>query len=138
MKKIIITTIGVVAIGFAVQAQEISTQPPRKMMTKEEKEMKKIKDETDLVASFKELGLDEATQKKIREAMSEAGAKNNEIRKNDALSEEQKKTQMMDVNKTKNDKFKEILGEEKFKQWNTIRKRQKEEAMKAAEMPVKE
>lgn len=144
MKKIVFAIVAFIGFGFATKAQQsLEAGQPKRQLTKEEKEMKRIKEETNLLIAFKQIGLDEDAQKKVNEAMKESSLKTMEIRKNTSLSEEAKKTALDEANKARMDKLKEIMGAEKFAQFQEIRKKQREEALKAekqaqAEMPIKE
>jgi hypothetical protein len=144
MKKIVFTLVAFVGFCLATQAQQsLEGTQPKRQPTKEEREMKRIKDEANLLIAFKQIGLDEEAQKKANEAMKEASAKSMEVRKNTSLSEEAKKTAIEEINKARMEKLKEIMGAEKFTQFQEIRKKQREEALKAekqaqAEMPTKE
>ena len=140
MKKVLL--IAIAAIGFSTfsNAQQIPAgAESRQPLTKEEREMRKIKTEADLVASFKEVGLDEGQQKAMREAMQNASAKSMELRKDATLDEESKKAKQKELNEARNAEFKKIMGDEKYSKWEEIRKAQREEAKKnQPAMPAKE
>lgn len=142
MKKILFAA-SFLAFGFIAQAQSLEAGQPKRQLTKEEREMRRIKDEANLLIAFKQIGLDEEAQKKVNEAMKESNIKTMEIRRNADLSDEAKKTALDEANKARTEKLKEIMGAEKFAQFQEIRKKQREEALKAekqaqAEMPTKE
>jgi hypothetical protein len=111
----------------ATNAQE-AKPTEAKVPTKEEKQKMKEKQEADLASAFKEIGLTDEQVSKIKAASDEAGEKNKAIRADQALTDEQKKEKMKEVNDAKNAKIKEVMGEEKYKQFNAIRKKQKEAA----------
>lgn len=143
MKKNLAVLITLFFVGFAAQAQNLEAGQPPRQLTKEEREMRRIKEEANLLIAFKQIGLDEEAQKKVNEVMKESNTKMMEIRRNADMTPEAKKTAIDEANKARMDKMKEIMGAEKFAQFQEIRKKQREEAMKAekeakAEMPTKE
>jgi hypothetical protein len=127
MKKVLLILISLFVFAAISNAQEAPKQE-QKQMTKEEKEKMKQKQEEELAAAFKEVGLTDDQIKQVREAQSEASEKNKALRNDAALSDDDKKSKMKEVNDVKNAKIKEIMGEEKYKQFNAIRKKQKEAA----------
>ncbi len=134
MKKIILTVFSIVAITVATNAQD--AQPK---MSKEQKEAAKAKKEADLVEAFKSAGLTDEEQKKAKEIMDAAGEKSKVVKQNTTLSEDDKKAKFEEINKEKNTKLKEAMGEAKFKAFQAARKLQKENAAKTeAVAPVKE
>jgi len=77
---------------------------------------------------LKEVGLSEDQIQQVKLVNTEAGKKSSEIKKHDSLSDEAKKEKNKEVNAEKTKKLKEIMGADKFKQFNDIRKKQKEAA----------
>jgi Spy/CpxP family protein refolding chaperone len=128
MKKLFITLLSVSVFAIAANAQEATPAADVKQPTKEEKQKMKEKQEADLAAAFKEIGLTDEQVSQIKAAMDEAGQKNKAIRTDANLSDEDKKAKIQEVNDAKNARIKEIMGEEKYRQFNAIRKKQKEAA----------
>ncbi len=95
-------------------------------------EQRRIKQEANLLASFKEVELTDDQIIKVREILKEAQAKGAEVRKDETLDREGKMAKNKEINEARDGKLKELLGEEKFTKWQAIRKRQNEEMMKAA------
>ncbi|UEG49113.1 hypothetical protein LK994_10770 [Ferruginibacter lapsinanis] len=120
MKKLIITCLFMSAFAFVSFAQN---NPPK---TKEQKAAEKAKKEADLVAAFTELGLPADQQTLVRMTLTDAEQKGKDIKNDDALTEAEKAAKKDEVNSAKNEKLKQIMGAEKFKQWSAIRKKQKE------------
>ncbi len=120
MKKLIIASlfIGAIAISNTAVAQS--------GLTKEEKAAQKAKKEADLTAALTETGLTADQETLVRATLKEAEEKGKEIKNNDALTDDEKAAKKEEVNNAKNDKLKQIMGADKFKTWNAIRKKQKE------------
>lgn len=140
MKKLLASTLAMGLIFTTTQAQELKADaaaPQAKQLSKEDKAAMKAKQEADLAEAFRRADLTPDQEKKAREIMAEASAKNKDIKMDAKLSEDEKKAKMKEVNDAKNDKLKEAMGEPKYKAFQTARKAQKE-AMKGSEAPVKE
>ncbi len=131
MKKIILTAFAFVACTIAVNAQ--TTDAAKPAMSKEEKAKAKAKQEEDLTATLKELALSDDQSKTVRDILADATKKSNEL-KAKSLTDAEKDAEKQKINEEKNGKLKELMGKEKYSQWNAIRKRQKEAA--AAAIPA--
>jgi hypothetical protein len=96
--------------------------------------------EAQLLEAFKKADLTEEQQKKAREIMDAAGDKAKAIKTDAKLGEDEKKMKFDEINKDKNDKLKEAMGEVKYKAFQQARKYQKEAAAKTMETtaPIKE
>lgn len=127
MKKVFFIACSLFVFTAATNAQEATKVVETKATpTKEERQKMKEKMEADLAAAYKEIGLTDEQVKLVKTAMDEASEKNKAIRTEAGLSDDQKKEKMKEVNDAKNARIKEIMGEEKYKQFNAIRKKQKE------------
>jgi len=119
--------IGAIAVGAVAQNGA--------NLTKEEKAAQKVKKEADLTAALNETGLTNAQQNEVRETIKEADEKSKEIKNDDDLTDDEKAAKKEEVTNAKNDKLKQIMGADKFKVWNAIRKKQKEAAGQVAPPP---
>jgi hypothetical protein len=128
MKKIIIAAVAFVSFSTLKAQPPMGGTPP----TKEQMEQRRIKNEANLVASFKELELTDDQILKVREILKEAQAKGGEVRRDESLDREAKRAKNKEIDDARDAKLKELLGEEKFTKWQAIRKRQMEEMRKAA------
>lgn len=130
MKKIIAVLMltGLFSTVTNAQTAVYASTEAKSEMSKEEKAKQKMKQEEEMAAAFKEIGLTEDQIKQVKEVNAVSGKKSSEIKKDDSLSDEVKKEKSKEVTAEKNKKLKEIMGEEKFKQFNDIRKKQKEAA----------
>lgn len=124
MKKLLLTACLFGAFVFSGYAQTDTTA--KKELTKEEKAALKAKQEADLNEAYKEAGLTDAQIASCKEAIAEASKKSSELKKNAALSEDDKTAAKKIINDEKNNKLKTIMGEEAYKKYNAVRKRQKE------------
>lgn len=120
MKKLIIASLFIGAIVIS------NTAVAQSGLTKEEKAAQKAKKEADLTAALTETGLTADQQTLVRATLKEAEEKGKEIKNDDALTDDEKAAKKEEVNSAKNDKLKQIMGADKFKIWNAIRKKQKE------------
>lgn len=124
MKKLVLLVLACFVFAGIAAAQAIETKADKKP-SKEEMQKMKEKQEADLAAAFKELGLTEEQVQQVKAVMQESNEKNRAIRQDATLSDDDKKAKIKTNNDEKNDKIKAIMGEEKFKQFNEIKKRQK-------------
>lgn len=132
MKKTLLTVLSIVAITTFSQAQEVAAPQPAKL-TKEQKEAAKAKKEAELAEAFKSAGLTADEEKKAREVLDAIGEKSKAIKIDATLSEDARKAKLDELNKEKNDKLKEVMGETKFKAYQQAKKKQKEAAAPKAE-----
>lgn len=124
MKKLFFLFVACFVFAGIAAAQSMETKSDNKP-TKEEMQKIREKQEADLAAAFKEIGLTEEQVQQIKAAMQESNEKNKELRQNATLTDEEKRTKIKANNEEKNEKIKAIMGEEKYKQFNEIKKRQK-------------
>ncbi len=122
MKKLFLVSLFAFAICTVSFAQE-----PGRPMTKEEKAAAKAKKEQELTEALEGAGLTKDQQKQVRDVLEDAAEKGKEIKNDPKLSEEEKAAKKEAINSAKNDKLKEIMGADKYKIWNQIRKKQKEQ-----------
>lgn len=124
MKKVFATFAFVGLFTTAINAQQAtaaSTDAAKPQMSKEEK----AKQNEDIAAAYKEAGLTEDQIKQVKDVNAEAAKKVNEVKKDATLTEEAKAEKLKEISKEKNEKVKAIMGEEKSKLFNAIRKKQK-------------
>ena len=131
MKKIIVTLMSVCMIAFAVTAQTADETKASKVAEKEARAKQKALQAENIEKSLKEVG---ATEKEIatyREVVQEASVKGSVIKKNETLPAEDKALQLKAISDEKNTKLKDLLGADRFKAFNKLRKEQKlaEEAL---------
>jgi Spy/CpxP family protein refolding chaperone len=132
MKKLIFTAIAISAFTIVTNAQ---TMPDNKS-SNDEKAMMKAKFDEQLNENIKELGLTDEQGNQVKDVMKDASKRSSELKKDTSLNEEAKATKKEEINNEKNDKLKQIMGSEKYKQWNLIRKKQKEQNMPASPEPA--
>jgi len=114
------------SISIASYAQPATTPVQDKpKLSKEEKAKVKAKQEEEQTALLTEAGLDADQQKKVAETLAQAKDKAGVIKKNDAIAADDKTAQLKVINEEKNAKLKEIMGEEKWKHYNELKKKQK-------------
>ena len=127
MKKYLCLFLIVTATSnFAMAQTETVAKKPE--LTKEEKAALKAKQEADVMEAYKEAGLSEEQISKCKDAVAEANKKSNELKKNNALTEEQKTAAKKVISDEKNATLKAIMGADAYKKYNAARKRQKENA----------
>jgi hypothetical protein len=126
MKKIFFTFLSMMIIAVSANAQSADVSKADKAADKEAKAKAKEKENKEIDDAFKQAGITEAEAIRFKATTQIYSAKSSEIRKNAALSEEEKATQLKANMEEKNTKLKEIVGEEKYKAYNKVRKAQKE------------
>lgn len=124
MKKLFTIVCAMFVFVAFSNAQTTESKAP----TKEEKQKMKEKQEADLAAAFKEIGLTEEQVQQVKAVMDAVSQKNKELRMDATLSDEDKQAKIKVNNEEKNQKIKSIMGDEKYKQFNAIKKKQKEAA----------
>jgi Spy/CpxP family protein refolding chaperone len=107
MKKIIIAAVAFVSFSTLKAQPPMGGTPP----TKEQMEQRRIKNEANLVASFKELELTDDQILKVREILKEAQAKGGEVRRDESLDREAKRAKNKEIDDARDAKLKELLGE---------------------------
>jgi helix-turn-helix protein len=125
MKKVLFILCSLFVFATVTNAQTADEQ--KAAPTKEEKQKMKEKQEADFAAAFKAAGLTDDQIKQAKAAMQEASEKGKEIKKDAALSEDEKKAKLKEISDAKNAKLKEIMGD-KYKAYSAERKKQKEAA----------
>jgi hypothetical protein len=128
MKKVFLIVCSLFVFAAVTNAQDAKTTEAKAPMTKEEKQKLKEKQDADLAAAFKEIGLSDDQVKQVKTVMDEASEKNKAVRGDNSLTDDQKKEKMKANNDEKNEKIKAIMGEEKYRQFNAIKKKQRDAA----------
>jgi hypothetical protein len=128
MKKVFLIVCALFVFAAVTNAQDAKTTEAKAPMTKEEKQKLKEKQDADLAAAFKEIGLSDDQVKQVKTVMDEASEKNKAVRGDNSLTDDQKKEKMKANNDEKNEKIKAIMGEEKYRQFNAIKKKQRDAA----------
>jgi len=149
MKKVFLSLF-VLAIGLTSNAQksatkeaQITPQAPvmaQPKMSKEQKDAMKAKKEAELAEAFKKAELTDEQQKNARSVLDAFNEKSKAIKADAAMSADDRKAKLDEINKEKNEKLKEVMGEAKNKIFKQVQKAQKEasSAVAAPTAPVKE
>jgi hypothetical protein len=122
MKKVVLVLMAFVLL-VNISAAQTDTIPAQ---NKKEKRVSKAKKEADQEAMLTELGLTDDQKIKYREIITNAATKAKAIKDNTTMTEAEKETAKKDLTTEKNNAIKELLGAEKYKQHNAIKKRQKD------------
>lgn len=125
MKKILFSAFAMMALTLTVQAQTAGNDA-KTPLSKEEKAKQKAQKEQDLTDALTTLGLTDEQKKQVREVLDASGKKSSALKANQSLSDEAKAEEKKKITDEKNDKLKEIMGKEKYSQWNALRKQQSE------------
>src|SRR5882757_6783620 len=123
MKKLFLTAIAISAFFIVTNAQTTPDAKP----SKEDKAMMKARMEDQMNDAIRQLGLTDDQGNQVKDVMKDAGIRSNELKKDTTLNDDAKAAKKEEINSEKNDKLKQIMGADKFKQWNAIRKKQKEQ-----------
>lgn len=136
--KHLLTTLFAVCLSFtAAVAQEIQEKtadkaPHSKVLSKEEKEAARAKNESNLQEAFKIAGFTDDEQKLYRKSNSKIYKYTQELKADNSLSEEEVKDKVKEFRNDEEAVLKENLGVAKFKAFKEAQKAQRE-AMKAAQ-----
>jgi hypothetical protein len=122
MKQIILTAIAIGAFTIATQAQMDQFDKP----TKEEKASMKAKQEQQLNDALKQIGLNDDQATQVKNALKDAAKKGSDLKKDTTLNDDQKAAKKTEIDTEKNDKLKQIMGTDGYRQWNALRKKNKE------------
>ncbi len=137
MKKIVLSVVSIACFTAYSFAQTTAVAAPlaKPEMTKEEKMAMKAKNEKETSEALTGAGLSAEQIKAANDIMADASHKNKELKANDKLSAEEKGTAKKAINEDKNSKLKALMGDDKYKVYNGIRKKQKEanQEMKAGQ-----
>lgn len=137
MKRIFLATIAITTFTFAINAQVATEAPAKPATAKEEKAKMKAKQEEELSSALNELGLTATQSQQVKDALTQASQKSTDLKAKTGMDDAAKEAEKQKINQEKNAKLKEIMGKDKFSQWNQIRKKQKERAIPSqAPIPV--
>ena len=137
MKKILVTFLSICLIGFAASAQTADVNKDaakaNKAAEKEAKAKQKALQTENIEKALKQVGASDKEIAAFKEVLQDTNEKGNAIKKNDALTAEDKEAQLKANTDSKNARLKEVIGEARYKEYNKIRKEQKvaEEALVA-------
>lgn len=126
MKKTFITLLMALSVSTFSFAQTDSSY--KKELTKEEKAAMKAKSEAEVMQAYKDAGLTESQIAACKEVVAAANQKSNELKKQTALTDEERAAAKKVISDEKNAKMKEIMGEEGYRKYNATRKSQKANA----------
>ena len=81
--------------------------------------------------AIKQVGLTDEQGTQVKDILKDAQKRSSELKKDTSLNEEVKAVKKEEINSEKNDKLKQMMGAQKYKEWNAIRKKQKEQNINA-------
>ncbi len=125
MKKILFTVASVFIIAVSVNAQT-DVAKTNKSTEKQAKQQMKQKQDEEIEKALKDAGIAEDKATQFKETMKLYGTKSSEVRKDASLTEDQQKEKLKALNKEKNARLSDIAGADKYKEFNKIRKQQKQ------------
>jgi hypothetical protein len=126
MKKILFTVASVFIISVSINAQTADVAKTNKAAEKQAKEQVKQKQDQEVDKALKDAGIAEDKSAQFKETLKLYGTKSTEIRKDASLTDDQRKEKLKALNHEKNAKLSEIAGADKYKEFNKIRKQQKQ------------
>jgi hypothetical protein len=127
MKKTIVMLMAFVMVSTFSFAQTADTTH-KVELSKEEKAALKAKSEAEVMQAYKDAGLTDAQIAACKEVVAAANQKSNELKKQTALTDQEKAAAKKVISDEKNAKMKEIMGEEGYRKYNATRKSQKANA----------
>jgi hypothetical protein len=134
MKKILFTLLSVCMMAIVANAQTPELSKEAKAELKEAKAKQKQLTNDNIEKALKQVGVSDTEIATFKETLQTYSTKGNEIKKDATLSEADKEARLKANAEEKNAKLKALIGEDKYKEFNKIRKEQKpaEEAVMAA------
>jgi len=130
MKKLVFTSLCVVffsVMSFA-QTPQVAAEPQTgSQISKEDKKAMKAKKESDVQEALTGAGLTADEVKAANAIMAASSKKSKELKENDKLTVEEKDAAKKAINEDKNAKLKELMGADKHKTYNALKKKLKEE-----------
>lgn len=121
MKTFTLTVLFLLSISFAIQAQDVPTQQKTEK-TKEEKAAEKAAKEKKEQDDFAKAGFSAEEVEKVKAITKETDDKVRAIKRDEKLTEEEKKTKNKELSVEKRNRIVAVVGEEKFKAWQKARK----------------
>ena len=122
MKKTVLVLLTTGLFAIAANAQDAPPQAPQQQgphpMSKEDRAKMKAEKEAQLNKSLKDIGATDDQIQKVKDALEDSHKKHEELRKDASLSDDDKKEKNKEINEAQKAKLKEILGEEKAKQFS--------------------
>jgi hypothetical protein len=125
MKRIFLIAILSATFATIDNAQSV----PELKRSKQEKAEFKNEEEQKIKDAIQQIGLTTEDSAQVEDAMKEAGKSSTELKKDPILTLDEKAIKKEEIDKLKNQKLKQIMGPDKYRQWNAIRKQQKESTL---------
>lgn len=122
MKKIIFTAIVISAFTISAYSQKPDLKP-----SKQQKADIKAEQDSLLNETLNQLDLSKDDAKQVKQILKDATKKSSDLKKDTTLTIEEKAAKKEEITAEKNAKLKQLMGAEKYRQWNAIRKQQKEQ-----------
>jgi len=116
-----------IAIAISVFTLKAVSQNPDLKPSKQQKAQIKAEQDSLLDATLKAIDLTNDQADQVKQTLKDATKKSSDLKKADTLTMEQKAAQKDAITAEKNSKLKQIMGADKYRQWNAIRKQQKEQ-----------
>ncbi len=128
MKKTILVLLVTGLFAFAANAQDAPTPPlpsqnPPPMMSKE-----KMKERREMmIKMLKDIGATDEQTQKCKDVMEDSKKKNDDLKKDATLTEDEKKAKRKEIMTGQEAKLKEVLGDEKFTKYREAMKAMKKD-----------
>ena len=125
MKKIMMVTLFAAVVFNTAQAQTNMTSTT-KAITEEQKNAAKVKKAENLIEAFTKAGLSNDEQLKARTELDESNEKIKSIKADSSLSDDDKRTKVIAINKERKENLKAIMGEAKYELFEATQKMQRQ------------
>jgi hypothetical protein len=113
-------------MNFIANAQSEATRPVTAAPTAKENKIKqKQQKEQDFNDAITAININADQQATLRDLFKSSDQELRDLKGNTTLTQEQRDAKKAEILSTRSAKLKKILGEEKFKLWNSIRNKQK-------------
>jgi hypothetical protein len=117
-----------IAAAANAQVDSAKTAPAKVELTKEQKALLKAKQEQELNDALTGAGLNSDEFVKAKEIIADASKKSSELKANPKLTDAEKEAVKKTITDEKNLKLKTLMGEERYRKYNDIRRKQKDAA----------
>ena len=119
------------AVVFNTAQAQTNMTSTTKAITEEQKNAAKVKKAENLIEAFTKAGLSNDEQLKARTELDESNEKIKSIKADASLSDDDKRTKVIAINKERKENLKAIMGEAKYELFEATQKMQRQSSGRA-------
>ena len=125
MKKVLLAICTVFVLSFAVQAQTADAAKAEKQAKKVAMDKYKQLQNDNIDKALKEVGASAEQAVTFKASLKDFGTQSSEVKKDESIDDKTREQKLEAIMAEKNAKLSEIIGADKYKAFNKIRKEQK-------------